>query len=208
MPRVVFGFSLVAALAGVLLSCSCAEREDVLRVVSINRGLPIYCDIADWAVWNDPTIPDSEEELSYIVAMRDDTCRFEFQYVEIGAGLPAWTPFHAEIKEYTVSYTTLAGSGKSYDDLSIPLTITVPVEQDLKKATEARLVVAQAWWKQKYFAGDIGDDPTENMGTLDIVQADFEFTAIDSVSGRRVKAQGVAQMQFGDFWDDPKNFGK
>ncbi|MBM3321881.1 hypothetical protein FJY69_00130 [candidate division WOR-3 bacterium] len=208
MPRVVFGISLVAALAGVLLSCSCAEREDVLRVVSINGGMPVYCDIADWSVWNDPTIPDSEEELSYFVGMADDTCRFEFQYVEIGAGLPTWTPFHAEIKEYTVSYTTLIGSGNSYDDLFVPLTITIPVEQELPKATEVTLVVTQSWWKSKYFADDIGDDPTENSGMLDAVQADFEFTAIDSVSGRRVKAQGVAELKFADFWDDPDRLGQ
>ncbi len=205
MPRAAVRTYVVALLAGALLLSSCAEREDVLRVASINGGMPVYCDIADWMSIVDPEDP---EEKIYYWAIADVACEFEFQYVEIGAGLPTWTPFHAEIKEYSVSYATQIASGNSYDDITVPLTVTVPVEQELSKSTKAKLVVTQAWWIQKYFGDDVGDDPYDPSGLLDVVQTDLTFTAIDSVSGRRIKAQGVAQLQFADFWDDPDRFGQ
>jgi hypothetical protein len=156
----------------------------------------------------------------FMTAVSSDHSLFEFQYVEIGAGLPTWTPFHAEIREYRVSYKTLTGRENPngppppegpgtypYGDWFVPLTVTVPVEREAQKRTEATLEVASSWWKQSFCSEGIGESPDDNT-LLDIVQADFSFTALDSVSGRTVYAQGSATLYLGDFYDDPERFGQ
>jgi len=204
MRRLVLGLSVVSAFAGLLLFTAC-ERTDVLRVAAVNGGMPVYCDIADWGTYTDPTDPEAEPEIIY--STHDDTAEFEFQYVEIGAGLPTWTPYHAEIKEYTLSYESQLSSGYVYEDVTIPMALTVAVDPEANASTTARLVVAPMWMKDNLFGGDIGSDPTEGS-LLDVVWTEVEFTALDSVSGRKVKGQANIQLEFGDFWDDPGRIGQ
>lgn len=207
MRRLVFGFPFLLAAAGLLFFSSCADQDNVFRVASMNRGMPIDCDIADWMVWNDPTIPDSEEDVSFIYAIHDDTAEVEFQYVAIGAGLPTWTPYTAEVRQYTITYATLDTS-KKYNSVTIPTSLTVPADREAKKSTTASVVVAPDWWKQQYFGDDISDSPNVDFEILDVVRTTVQFSAVDPVSGRTLTATGTIELRFADFYDDPQRFGQ
>jgi len=208
MRRFVFGLSFLFAAAGLLLFSSCADQDNVFRVTSMNRGMPIRSDIADWMVWNDPTIPDSEEDIGYIYQVHDDTADVEFQYIAVGPGLPTWTPYTAEVKEYTITYASTQNSGTTYDPVTLPTSIAVQADPTTKKSTIATLVVAPAWWKLQYFGDDISDSPNTDFELLDVVTANVQFTADDPVSGKTVKATGTVELQFADFYDDPSRFGQ
>lgn len=205
MRRFVFGLPIVLLALGLFLSAGC-QRANVLRVAAVNQGTPVYCDIADWGVYSDPTDPEAEPE--WIYAIQDEVAEFEFQYLEVGPGLPTWTPYQAVIKEYSLTYQTQSNSGNTYVGATIPLTFTLIADPDGKKSTKAKLVVASSWWKQEYFGDEIGGEPTTDFELLDILWTQVDFSAVDSISGKNIKGQATLQMQVGDFWDDPQRIGQ
>ena len=204
MRRFVLVLGLVLAGAGVLLFSGCSQPNNVLRVASINAGMPVKCDIADWALFNDPQIPDSEEDFNYIYEIPNDAVEIEFQYVQVGAGLPTVTPYHALITEYTITYEE---GSQSYSEATIPTWIDVPADYTAKNSTKVTLALATSWWKLQSFGDDIGDAPSEETTPIDVVLANIEFSAVDSVLGKPITAKAAIQMQFGDFYDNPQQIG-
>lgn len=204
MRRILLALFVFGAASVLLLTTtSCEQRTHVLRVANINQGFPVYHDIADWYLYNDPNIPDSEEDFVSIPLGTDDTATVEFQYVEIGAGLPTWTPFHATMTGYTVWYRSVVDTTISYDSIFMPMTLSVPVDREGKKTITAQLVVVTADWSSRFFAGHLGEDPTDGDGFDSEIRARMRFSGFDSVSNRKLEAWGDATIRVSDFWDDP-----
>jgi len=209
MRRSVFGLSLVTAAAGLLLLTSCVQQDNVLSVLSINDGNPIYCDIVDWSSYVDNSDPENPE-IIYVPGSGGDVAEFEFQYVEVGAGLPTLSKYQANLTKYTIDYTRIVGEEipEGYAQLSVPMTLVVPSDPNGEKTRKVNLYVTNTWWKAKYFEAD-DDNPYESsQGVVAILDASIVFSAYDSLSGRTFTATGQAQLQFADFWDDPDRFGQ
>jgi len=187
-----------------LLTTGC-ERSSVLRVVQINGGKTVFSDIADFGIWVDPTLPDSEQEPEVVYAFAPDTAEIELQYVEIGAGLPTWTPFEAVIHKATFTYKS-GDPTVTYDNAVIPLTQSIMTDREGKKTRKWTMVVVPAWWKSKSFGDDVSEPPDYDL--IDVVDATVKFSGWDSVSLRTVEATGKFQVEFGNFPDDEQTFGK
>ena len=208
MRRILLALLVFGAASVLLLTTtSCEQRTHVLRVANINNGLPVYDDIADWVLYNDPQIPDSEEDFEYVHFASDDTASIEFQYVEIGAGLPTWTPYYATMTTYTVYYRSAEDTMITYDSLVMPMALSVPVDRTGGKTLKASVIVATASWTNRYFEGHLGTDPSDGDGFDTQILARMKFSGYDSVSNRKLEAWGNATIRVSDFWDDPSVFG-
>ena len=187
MRRSLFALLTVIALVslGVMTGC---DRTQTLRVVTVNHGALYDCDIADWWLYVDPLTKDSEE----VYSMYDDTVAVELQYVEIGPGLPTWTPYQAIVNKATITYKS-SDPTITYDNATEPLSVSVPADQTGKKLTKFQLAVVS--------------DPTTN-NILDVVNATIKVTATDSISGKECQGTGYLQIEIADFADDARVLGR
>jgi hypothetical protein len=202
MRRSLLGLLTVVAVAGLLIMAGC-ERSSVLRVVSVNHGRTIESDVADWGIWKDPMDEEATPELVYTV--RADSAEIELQYVEIGAGLPTWTPFEAIINRATITYKSQMDPEIIYDPVVVPMTAYIMSDPTGKKTTSFVTTVLPVWWKIQYFDGDVADPPDYDL--LDVVEATIRFAGWDSVSLRNVEATGKLQIEIGNFYDNENAFG-
>ena len=202
MRRSLLGLLTVVAVAGLLIMAGC-ERSSVLRVVSVNHGRTLESDVADWGIWTDPMDPEATPELVYTV--RADSAEIELQYVEIGAGLPTWTPFEAIINRATITYKSQMDPEIIYDPVVVPMTAYIMSDPTGKKTTKFVTTVLPVWWKIQYFDGDVSDPPDYDL--LDVVEATIRFAGWDSVSLGNVEATGKLQIEIGNFYDNEHAFG-
>lgn len=146
MRRLAFVSLGFLALVGLVFVGSGCQRDNVLRVVKINNNAPVFSDIADWGVYNDPTIPDSEEDPEMSYAIHSDTGSIELQYVEIGSGLPTWTPYQAIVHTGKITFKSL--SGATYPDVTIGMNIAVVADRTGEKMVIAIASFVPVWWKE------------------------------------------------------------
>ena len=200
MRRSLFALLTVLALVSLGAMTGC-DRTQVLRVVTVNHGALFDSDIADWWLYVDPLTKDSEE----VYSMYDDTVAVELQYVEVGPGLPTWTPYQAIVNKATITYKS-SDPTITYDNATEPLSVSVPADQTGKKLTKFQLAVVPLWWKEKFFDGDVSDPTTNNI--LDVVNATIKVTATDSISGKECQGTGYLQIEIADFADDARVLGR
>jgi hypothetical protein len=204
MRRSLLGLLTVVAIASLLFTVGC-ERTNVLRVVSINRGNSLRVDIADFLQYFDPI----DSEYVTIWQTMPDSVEVVLQYVEIGAGLPTWTPYQVSINQATVSFTSKMSVGDDpplYTKAIIPLDQTVIADKTGKTKTTFYMTAIPAVWKQTVFADFFIEPPDYDI--VDLAQAQFDFSGYDPISDRDVKARGYLQVEFGNFYDDLSRFGK
>lgn len=200
MRRSLFGFLAILLAAGILITAGC-ERANVLRVVNLNDGKELMVDIADFYTYFDKI--DSEWVSIYV--HQPDTVQVELQYVDIGLGLPTWTPYQAIVNEVKISYKSSI-DGVTYDDAKVPMTQAIMSDREGKKTIKFQATLVPAWWKEKFFGDDVVEPPEYDL--LDHIDATVRFTAIDSVSGRTVVGIGKLGMEVGNLYDDPGAIGK
>jgi hypothetical protein len=197
-------FGLVAILVVSLVLVTGCQRADSLRVIKVNQGGQLDVDIADWALFDgDPELPDSEKVAESYYVFQSDTVSVELQYVEVGAGLPTWTPYEAIVTGASIKYKGAEDYGP---DVKIPLSISVLSDREAKKTTKFTMTVVPAWWKEKYFGDAVEAPPDYNI--LDVVDATITFEGTDVVSGLDVEATGYLNMIVGNFYDDELTIGK
>ena len=191
------GLLTLVAVAGLLLVAGCEffQQDSVLRVASINRGVALKSDVADYGLMpsDDPEDPPYYESGGALM----DTVEVALQYLETGAGLPTWTPYEAVINKATVTYRSLLDPEIVYDPAVIPLTQYVMADHTNKKITKFFMTVATASWKMTYFEGE--EPPF--FEPLDLVEATIKFSGWDSVAVRNVEATGKLTIEFGNFPD-------
>jgi len=187
-------------VAGILVTAGC-ERANTLRVVQVNNGKELMSDIADFYKYYDK----ENEEWVTIYVFQPDTVEVELQYVDIGLGLPTWTPYQAVVNKATISYKSFT-EGVVYDNVTVPLTQAVMSDREGKKTVTFHATVVQGWWKEKFFGDDVAEPPDYDI--LDHIDATIKFTAIDSVSGREVVGTGKLAIEIGNLYDDLGAIGK
>jgi len=205
MRRSLYGLMTLVAIAALLATAGC-ERSSVLRVAKINGGMELQSDISDWGLWVDPTLPDSEQEPELMYVMFCDTTEVELQYVEIGAGLPTWTPYEAIIQKATISYKSTNPEIPQYENAVVTMNQYVMADRENKKTTKFKMVVVPLWWKAKTYGSRVSEPPIYDL--VDIVDATIRFSGWDSVSNRTVEATGKLQIEFANFYDDDEKIGR
>lgn len=197
MRRSLLGLLTLVAVAGLLLVAGCEffQQDSVLRVASINRGVALKSDVDDWELVppEDPEDPPFYEFCGY----PQDTVEIAMQYVEIGAGLPTWTPYEAIITKAQIQYRSLLDPEIVYDPALIPMTQYVMADHTNKKVTKFFMTVATASWKSTYF----GEAEPPEYEVLDLIEATIKFTGYDSVARRDVAASGKLTIEIGNFPD-------
>jgi hypothetical protein len=162
-------------------------------------------DIADFMQYFDPI----DSEYVTIYQHMPDSVEVVLQYVEIGAGLPTWTPYQATINQATVTFTSKMPAGDEplvYTKVTIPLDQTVAADKTGKLKTTFYMTAIPAVWKQLNLLDYMIDPPEYDL--VDLAQAQFDFSGYDPISDRDVKARGYLQVEFGNFYDDMSRFGK
>ena len=184
------------------------ERSSTLRVVSINGGNTLRSDLADFFCYFDKS---DSSDYRYVQTPADSV-KVELEYLEVGAGLPTWTPYEALLNQATVTFVSKVPADPSnkpqYQKVAIPLTIAVPADPTGKSRTSFWVTVCPASWKQLVLGEYAATDDPFQLDLVDLAQATITFTGHDSVANRDVSASGTFPVEFGNFWDDTTKFGK
>lgn len=208
MRRSLLGLLTVVAAAGLLLVAGCQVFEPIgsLNVLSINNGNALRVDLSDFYLYFNKE--DSVWEIVYQVA--PDSVNVELHYAEIGAGLPTWKPYEALIKQAKVHFTSrlTVDEPPPYIDAVVGLSKAVPSDPTGKKVTAFYMTPLSSTWKQMVFGDYIEEEDPYFNDVVDLADATVTFSGYDSVAGHEVKAAGVFQVEFGNFYDDPSRFGK
>jgi hypothetical protein len=185
------------------MSC---QREATLRVISINGGNTLRSDLTDYYVYFDKV--DSSDVI--LQQVNPDSVKVELQYVEIGAGLPTWTPYIALLNQATVTFKSklTVDQPPEYQKVVVPLTQAIQADASGKTRASFWFTPIPAAWKQVVF-GDFAsvEDPTQ-IDLVDVAEATVTFSGYDSVANRDVSASGKFEVEFGNLYDDPSRFGK
>ena len=205
MRRSLIGLLIAVAAAGLMLVAGCEffMQSATLRVVSINDGKTLRADIADYMVYMTP-----DSELISLYQFMPESVKVVLQYVEIGAGLPTWTPYEALIEEAEVTYrSTNVEDPVPYGKSVIPLTQAVTADKTGKTTHTFYLTAMTATFKQTYFEATEPPPEGDDYGIFDVINATIKFSGYDSVAGRAVKAKGDFQIEVGNFYDDLNRLG-
>ncbi len=207
MRRIVFGLFAVVVVAGLLLTTGCNDRDRALRITRINQGEPVISDLVDFGVIR---LEDEEGEVELISVSEvpSDIVEIEFQYVEIGLGLPTWTPYWANIERATIVYTNQE-TGDNYESVQVGMSASVESDPEGDKLVRAEILIAPGRWKANAFADDLQEDPEDDeYGVVALVTAHVIIEGHDYVSNQTVKAEKDVAIQFGNFYDDLSRLGQ
>ncbi len=200
MRRSLFGLVTLLAVAGLLLTTGC-ERENTLRVVTVNQGNVLTADITDVG-----KIFDKEDSTWYELYVHNpDSVEFELQYVQIGAGLPTWTPFEAIIDKATITYASVIDPEIVYDPVIQSLSISVMSDVTGKKTTKFMMAVITTGWKDKYFPDEPDPYVFEEM---DLIKASIKFTGRDEIAQQDLEAKCYLTISLGEYYDEPNSIGR
>lgn len=191
MRRNLFVLLLVCAAMFTMVSC---QRENALRVVSIES--PYYADLIDRGIERDPETGEAEE----IEVVPPDVVSAEFQYVEIGVGLPTWTPYQAHIEKATITFKRVGGDelGEPLPQIVVPCNIVVQSDPTGKKTVTGEFELFSAWYKEEYLSG---------YDYL-VLEATVKFSGYDVASGKPIEATHKMEVSVSDFYDDPTRIGQ
>lgn len=206
MRRFALVLLVFAAVAGLLLTAGC-QRDRSLRVTMLNKGQPLLSDLVDFG---QITVREAgEEPVTYHISeVPSDVVDIEFQYVEIGLGLPTWTPYWANIERATINYVNMV-TGETYEAVQVGMSASVQADPEGRRTTTAKITVAPATWKAQVFGDDMQDDPTDDdYGPVALVKATVTVEGFDYVSNNKVKATKEIDITFGNYWDEPSRLGQ
>ncbi len=191
MRRNLFVLLLVCAAMFTMVSC---QRENALRVVSIQT--PYYADLVDYGIEHDPETGEPEE----VEVVPIDKVKAEFQYVEIGPGLPTWTPYQAHIEKATITFKRTGGDelAEPLPQIVVPCNIVVQSDPTGKKTVTGEFELFSAWYKEEYLSG---------YDYL-VLEATVKFSGYDDASGKPIEATNKLEVSVSDFYDDPTRIGQ
>lgn len=205
MRRIVFGMLVSLAVLALALVAGC-QRDNALRIVAITPQGATFGDITDFSTWTDPEDPEPEPEL--IAFTTSDIVEIELQYVEIGLGLPTWTPYQAHIKRIDISYRDMSSvPPKVLEPQKVTINTDIVVPADVKgiKTSKATFPIVTGGWKEKNL--EVAGDPTETGGDV-TVKATIKISGTDDASGKQIEAQTDFTVNFSNRWDDPSRIGQ
>jgi hypothetical protein len=199
LASVLFGFAALAAIVFVGPGC---DRQNVLRITDINEGRMISADLADFGVYTDPTDPEAEPVL--IQQTTGFSVPVELQYVEIGSGLPTWTPYQATVHTARVTYKNAAGEPRG--QYTYAVNHAVVADREGKERHVAQFPLVPSEWLIEQYGDEIAGDP-EDIDIVETVEGILKITAVDSMTGREFEASANFSVEVGNFYDDPSSIG-
>ncbi|MEO0082011.1 MAG: hypothetical protein ABIL25_06945 [candidate division WOR-3 bacterium] len=205
MRRTVFGLSVLAAACSFLLVTGC-QREGALRIVSINDGVPLVSDIIDFGEFTLPSEPGEPPEVIQIEQIPEDNVEIQLQYVELGLGLPTWTPYQAHITKIQIDYSDAAGT--QYDPAVMRTNIVIPADPEGKTVKKATFTLVPSWWKTKYFEDEAQGSPEEEYGEVATLTAKVTVTGYDDASKKDIRAEAFTTIVMGNWWDEPSRLNQ
>ncbi len=190
LRRIIFVSAL--GLLALLLLPAC-QRENALRVVSVES--PYYADLVDYGIER-----DEEGEVTVIEVTPTDVVEAEFQYVEIGPGLPTWTPYQAHVEKVTISFKRIGGDElyQPLPNITVPCKVVVQADPTGKKIVSGTFELFSAWYKEEYLSG---------YDYL-VLEATLKFSGYDDASGKPIEATNKMEVSVADFYDDPTRIGQ
>jgi hypothetical protein len=206
MRRIVFGLFAVIVVAGLLLTTGCST-DRALRITRINKGEPVVSDLVDFG---EIRIEDEEGEVEIFQVMEvpSDIVEIEFQYVEIGLGLPTWTPYWANIEKATIVYTNQE-TGETYESVQVGMSADVESDPEGDKLVRTEILIAPGRWKANAFEDELQEAPEDDeYGVVAMVTAHVIVEGHDYVSNKTVKAEKDVSIEFGNFYDEPSRLGQ
>ena len=206
MRRIVFGLFAVVVVAGLLLTTGCST-DRALRITRINKGEPVVSDLVDFG---EIRIEDEEGEVEIFQVMEvpSDIVEIEFQYVEIGLGLPTWTPYWANIEKATIVYTNQE-TGETYESVQVGMNADVESDPEGDKLVRTEILIAPGRWKANAFEDELQEAPEDDeYGVVAMVTAHVIVEGHDYVSNKTVKAEKDVSIEFGNFYDEPSRLGQ
>lgn len=185
-------FVLVVGLLAILMMPAC-QREGALRIASLEA--PYYSDLVDYGI-----VRDEEGVATQIEVVPNDVVEVEFQYVEIGPGLPTWTSYQAHIEKATISFRRIGGEelNEPLPSITVPCNIVVPSDPTGKKVVKGSFELFSSWYKEEYLSG---------YDYL-ILEATVKFSGYDDATGKGLEAEGKMEVSVSDFYDDPTRVGQ
>ncbi len=185
-------FVLTLSLLALVLLPAC-QRENALRVVSVKS--PYYADLVDYGIER-----DEEGEVTTIEVVPIDVVSVQFQYVEIGLGLPTWTPYQAHVEKVTISFKRIGGDElyQPLPNITVPCKVVVQADPAGKKTASGSFELFSAWYKEEYLSG---------YDYL-VLEATLKFSGYDDASGKPIEATNKMEVSVGDFYDDPTRIGQ
>ena len=204
MRRSLLGLLTLVAVVG-LVTTSC-QRSATLRVLSINGGKTLRSDLSDFFVYFDKI--DSSNVVLFQVD--PDSVPVEMQYLEMGAGLPTWTPYEALLDKVTISFKSRITPDvpPPYTTITLPVTQAIQADPSGKSKTTFWITALPTAWKTVVFADFRNEDDPNQIDVVDLAEATMTFSGYDSVANRAVSAAGKFSIEFGNFYDDTSKFGK
>ena len=207
MRRIVFGLFAVVVVAGLFLTAGCST-DRALRITEINKGEVIVSDLVDFGVIKVQEDPEEPVEIYPVMEVPSDIVEIEFQYVEIGLGLPTWTPYWANIEKATIVYTNQE-TGETYESVQVGMSTDVESDPEGDKLTLAEILIAPSRWKANTFEDDLQEAPEDDdYGVVAMVTAHVIVEGHDYVSNQTVKAEKDVTIEFGNYYDDPDRLGQ
>lgn len=191
MRRNLFVLLLVCATMFTAFSC---QRWNALRVVRISS--PYYADLVDYAIERDPETGEPIE----IEVIPKAIAEVAFQYVEIGPGLPTWTPYQAHIEKARITLRRIGGDEliEPLPALEVPCKVTVPADPTGKRVVFHTFELFSPWYIEEYLSG---------YDYL-ILEATVKFSGYDDATGRPIEATNKMEVSVSDFYDDPTRLGE
>ena len=206
MRRFALGLLVIAAAASMLLTAGC-QRDRTFRILSINQGEVLFSDLIDFGeiVVREP---GEDPEIYRISEVPTDVVDIDLQYVEIGLGLPTWTPYLANVERATISYVNLE-TGEAYEAVQVALNVSVEADPEGGRSTRTEITIAPGQWKARTFEEYLQDTPEDDdYGPVATVKATVTVEGIDYVSNNRIRATKDCHIVFGNFWDEPSRLGQ
>lgn len=196
MRRTIFGLLSLVVVLGLVATVSC-QRENSLRIVSIEPYGPLFGDLIDVGIYRDPTDPEAEPE--EIEVIPTDYVTIGVQYVEIGLGLPTWTPYQAHITDMTVTYNAPPGADpEDWEGTqeNFKVKFVVPADPSGDEVVEYFATLITPEWKDDY-----GDDQQ--------VDCTIELEGYDDANQQfSVEAENAISVLQADYYDDPTRLGQ
>lgn len=203
LGRTVLGWFALFAVCGLLLVTGC-QRDNALRIVKLEPAGPLFGDVEDWGTYIDPTETEEPEPV-FIVVVPADRVTVGLQYVEIGAGLPTWTPYQAHLKNVTVTYSSPVPTGEDWENTTVTYKTNMVVEADHEgRVTEHEMMLIPSWWKEEYF--EINDP--EDYGSQAVVMCEIKLSGYDDASMKDVEVTDNMTVEIGSWFDEPARIGQ
>ncbi len=188
-------FLFVFLLGLLIINCH-RSTPNSLRILKINKGLPLIADTEDeWTTGSGEEMESHAETPNYSVEL-------EVAYTEMGTGLPTYFSYRAKITSYTVTFTDITPGSTPGEFSPAPVkgtcNLIITADPEGKDVVKQSLLILPAAWIDEYSELEDGK----------ILNAKITLRGKDEISGLDVTGDGNFTINIKNFRDDPNKRGE